>query len=352
MGVGGAERVCVSLANEFEELGHEVHIVVLNLDNDVNTQLLNKGVQVHELGVSRIRYSPLPMFKFIKREKPESMLVFGNEMGIILNKMRSLHLFKLKLVVRVLNNVNISFEKDDKVPKVVEKYLKSQQKQLADMEAVVAQCGAMKEMLLERKLVKDSQVHAIYNPVSAKVVDAASKTERSHKDSFRFTFIGRIDPQKNVKDLLEVFSDVVRRRPEAKLHIIGDGLQMDKMKALKDELNLNESVVFEGLRKDMEQVYADSDAVVLTSNYEGMPNCLIEAIACGIPVISYDCPIGPKEIVVDGTNGFLVPFLDKEIMAKKMIEAMDKEWNKEEIRKTADKFNVKSIAPKYIELLK
>lgn len=352
MGVGGAERVCVCLANEFDELGHEVHMVVLNLDNDVNTQLLNEGISVHELGVSRIRYSPLPMLKFIKKEKPDSMLVFGNEMGIILNKMRALHLFKLRVVLRVLNNVNISFEKDDKVPKVIEQYLKSQQKQLANMEAVVAQCSAMKEMLLDRKLVRESQVHAIYNPVSNKIVNATMMTNRSHQESFRFTFIGRIDPQKNVKDLLEVFNKVVEKRPEAKLHIIGDGLLMDKMKNLKDELKLGDSVIFEGLRKDMEHVYADSDAVVLTSNYEGMPNCLIEAIACGIPVISYDCPIGPREIIVDGVNGFLVPFLDKEIMAKKMIEAMDIKWDKDEIRKTASKFDVKHIAPQYIELMK
>ena len=65
MGVGGAERVCVNLANELAERGHEVHILVLNLDNDINTHLLNKRVAVHSLGVSRLRYSVFAMLKYI-----------------------------------------------------------------------------------------------------------------------------------------------------------------------------------------------------------------------------------------------------------------------------------------------
>ena len=83
MGVGGSERVCVNLANEWAERGHEVHIVVLNLNNDVNTHLLNSSVKVHELGVSRLRYAALPMLRYIRKNKPGFVFVFGEEMAII-----------------------------------------------------------------------------------------------------------------------------------------------------------------------------------------------------------------------------------------------------------------------------
>ena len=81
MGIGGAERVCVNLANEFAEMGNEVHIVVLNLDNDVNTHLLDSRVQVHPLGVSRLRYAAPAMLRYVKKYRPPFLFVFGNEMA-------------------------------------------------------------------------------------------------------------------------------------------------------------------------------------------------------------------------------------------------------------------------------
>ena len=86
MSIGGAERVCVNLANEFVKKGHEVHIVVLNLENDVNTHLLDERVQVHSLGVSRLRYSFLAIFKYVKKYRPPFMFVFGNEMAVYFQK--------------------------------------------------------------------------------------------------------------------------------------------------------------------------------------------------------------------------------------------------------------------------
>lgn len=352
MGVGGAERVCVSLANEFHRLGNEVHIVVLDLKNDVNTQLLDEGISVHPLGVSRLRYAFFPMLSFVRKEKPESMLVFGNEMGILLNTMRRLHLIQLRIVLRVLNNVNISLDKAEHVSKTVENYLKKQQKQLKDMEEVVAQCDGMRQMLLERGLVTESQVHTIYNPVSEKIVQATEKAKAERSSDYTFTFIGRIDPQKNVGDLLESFAIVHEKREHARLLIVGDGILTEEMKEKAKALGIESHVSFLGLRKDMENIYAASDAVVLTSKYEGMPNCLIEAIACGIPVVSYDCPIGPREIVVDDKNGYLVPFMDKEAMAEEMILCINKPWERSQIKESAKKFDVHAIAPKYLELLR
>ena len=88
----------------------------------------------------------------------------------------------------------------------------------------------------------------------------------------------------------------------------------------------------------------------LSSEYEGMPNCLIEGIGCGIPVVSYDCPIGPREIVVDDVNGYLVKYNDIAQLAEKMLACLQREWNEEAIRKTSEKFDVSYIADEYLEL--
>lgn len=355
MGVGGAERVCVTLANEMTNRGREVHIVVLNLDNDVNTHLLSKKCIVHSLNVSRLRYAALAMLRFVRKEKPESMLVFGSEMGIILNQLRKLHLVNIKIVQRVLNNVNISLKKEDNISPIVESYLKKQQKQLGDMDYVVAQCRSMEEMLLERELVSEDKVKCIYNPYNDKLVDLVEKARtKGHFDiraCKKVYFIGRLDPQKNLQDLIQAFASVLKYRDDVELHLVGDGLLVDKLKELTKKMGISDKVIFEGLRKDMENVYAVADLVVLSSEYEGMPNCLIEAIASGIPIVSYDCPIGPAEIVVDGQNGYLVPFMDKKQLAKKILLALEKSWDREMIKETADKFKATHITAHYLEVL-
>lgn len=354
MGIGGAERVCVNLANEMTALGREVHIVVLNLENDVNTHLLSEQCVIHSLNVTRLRYAAIPMLRFIRGEKPKCILVFGSEMGIILDQLRKVHLIKMPIIERVLNNVNISYKKEDQISPIVEKYLKKQQKHLRDMDFVVAQCKAMEIMLLDRKLVSKEKVRFIYNPYSDKIVQKVEEQRQKvsqQDDVKRISFIGRLDPQKNLNDLFEAFALVIKRIPNVELHLVGDGLLVEQHKESVKMMGFSDTIIFEGMRKDIENVYANTDVVALSSEYEGMPNCLIEAIACGIPVVSYDCPIGPAEIVDDGKNGFLVPFKDIEKLADKLTEALRLTWDKEKVRETARKFNVRSIAETYLQII-
>jgi len=355
MGIGGAERVCVNLANEFARKGHEVHIVVLNLENDVNTHLLDKSVQVHSLEVSRLRYSFFAMLRYVKKFKPPFLFVFGNEMAVILNKLKKLHLIHTPVIVRVLNNVNISLSKEDNVSPIVENYLKKAQKQLADMDHVIAQCDAMKEMLLEKKLLREDQLTRVYNPVSSDLIRKTLEIKipydkRDEERMRQIVFIGRLDPQKNLPHLIEAFAMVNRKMPNTTLRLIGNGNLTEAIRKLIEDKGLKECVSFDGVCKNMESIYSQADMIVLSSEYEGMPNCLIEGIGCGIPVVSYDCPIGPREIVVDDVNGYLVKYNDITQLAEKMFACLQREWDEEAIRKTADKFDVSYIADEYLEL--
>ena len=306
MGIGGAERVCVNLANEFADKGNEVHIVVLNLENDVNTHLLDSRVQVHSLGVSRLRYAAPAMLRYVKKYRPPFLFVFGNEMAVILKH-------------------------------------------------VIAQCDAMKEQLLEKKLVKKEQISRVYNPVSrdliAKTMEIRIPFAKREADRTReIVFIGRLDPQKNLPHLVEAFAMLHKKMPNTCLRLIGTGNLIDAIKKLVEDKGICECVIFEGVCKNMENIYAKADMIVLSSEYEGMPNCLIEAIGCGIPIVSYDCPIGPREIVVDDVNGYLVKYNDINQLAEKMEECLKCEWDEESIRRTAEKFDVSYIAKEYIDL--
>ncbi|MCR4650955.1 MAG: glycosyltransferase [Lachnospiraceae bacterium] len=351
MGIGGAERVCVNLSNELARRGHEVHIIVLNLKDDINTGYLDKSVQVHELGVSRLRYSAIPMLRYIKKIKPRFIFCFGNEMAVILNKLRKLSLIDVRIMVRVLNNINISLEKEDNVSPVVEQYLKNAQHQLADMDYVIAQCNAMGKQLTDKKVVEEARMSVIYNPVSDILIEDTEKARTEKKRGNKeIVFVGRLDPQKNPEDLIEIFDSLRAKRYDVTLRIVGGGYLEEKTKELVESKGLGERVIFDGIRKDMPQVYAGADAVVLTSNYEGMPNCLIEAIGCGIPVISYDCPIGPAEIIENDVNGYLIPMGNKDEFVDKLDMTLDRDWNRDSIKKTCDKFRVSNIADTYLTI--
>lgn len=355
MGLGGAERVCVNLADEWYDKGCEVHIVTLNLEGDINTVNLKEGIQVHELGVKRLRYAMIPMYRYIRRYRPDFMLIFGNEMAIILQKLRMLRLIDTKLIVRVLNNVNISLSKEDGISPVVENYLRSAQKTLLKMDHIVAQCMAMGKQLTDRGLVYEDRLSVIYNPVSKELTDRVTglRRDRQTADGIKeIVFIGRIDPQKNPLELLRAYAAVKENRPKTRLRFVGDGIlsQAVRDEAVRLGLETGKDVILDGVRTDMDNVYARADVIVLSSDYEGMPNCLIEAIGCGVPVVSYDCPMGPSEIVVDGVNGYLIPMGNTGALTEGMIEALDREWDSRAVTATCEKFKSDHIADKYMEI--
>ncbi len=351
MALGGAQRVCINLANEFIEQGHQVTILVLDLerDHDINTHLLDPRCKIVSLGVSRIRYAVFPMAVYLRKNKPEFILVFGNEMAIILNKLRKSHIINTKIIVRVLNNLNIRLSKDDNVSPIVENYLIKAQKNLKDMDHLIAQCTGMEEMLIEGKLATKDKVTTIYNPVSSFLINRVDRKKKTVEEK-QIVFIGRVDPQKNLTHLVQAFAKMLEKRPQTKLRLIGDGNSRESVTQLINELGISDKVTIEGINPHIEEVYAEADVVALSSEYEGMPNCLIEAIGCGIPIVSYDCPIGPAEIVVDGVNGYLVEYNNIEQLAERLIMALDKEWDEEEIKATCDKFRVENIAKKYLQV--
>ncbi len=349
MGIGGAERVCVNLANELSARGNQVHIVVLNLENDINTAQLRKEVQVHSLNVSRLRYSVLAMLQYIKRNRPPFMLVFGNEMAVVLNKLKKLHLIQTPVIVRVLNNVEISLSKEDHVSPVVENYLKRAQKQLADMNHVIAQCEAMGDMLLRKNLVEKEKMTVIYNPVSEYLIQHTQRKQTLDGEK-QIVFVGRVDPQKNLPHLVTAFAKVLQKKPNTRLRIIGDGNSKESLMKVIEELGIASRVSIEGINSHIEEVYATADVIALSSEYEGMPNCLIEAIGIGIPVVSYDCPLGPSEIIENDVNGYLVTYNDIDELAQKLLMALDKDWDTEVIKETCSKFRVGQVTDSYLEV--
>ncbi|GAB7217990.1 hypothetical protein OS42_46040 [Dickeya oryzae] len=163
--------------------------------------------------------------------------------------------------------------------------------------------------------------------------------------------IGRLEEQKCFSHAIHAFSIVHQRYPSLRLKIVGKGSQEDELKSLAMKLNIESVVDFEGFKSDVKLYYLDALATILTSKYEGFPNVLLESIALGTPIIAYDCPNGPREIIIDGVNGYLADYLNIDSLIANIFNFLEKEWIPERVRKTALCYKEDAILGEYISLL-
>lgn len=138
--------------------------------------------------------------------------------------------------------------------------------------------------------------------------------------------VGRLDVQKGYNYLIKVWEIVNRKHPEWKLNIYGEGYQRENLQRMIDSLQLNQVVTLCGASNDIVSRYNESSLFVLTSITECFSLVLLEASACGLPLVAYDCPSGPRDIITDGKNGFLIKQVgDVKTFANRVVQLIEDE---------------------------
>ena len=132
--------------------------------------------------------------------------------------------------------------------------------------------------------------------------------------------IGRLDQQKTYGALLRIFSVVNRHFPDWKLEIYGDGPEQAKLGRMIEDFGLVGVVELKGNTAHIREALLEASCFVLSSHWEGMPLVIIEAMTCGLPIVSYDCPSGPGDLIEDGVNGYLIPVGDEAAFASRIME--------------------------------
>lgn len=152
--------------------------------------------------------------------------------------------------------------------------------------------------------------------------------------------VGRLMAQKNYPLLLKSFAIVVQKHPDYELHIYGKGAELNMLETLASDLNIRSKVFFEGFCNNVHREIADSDIYVMSSDFEGMPNALMEAMGMGFPVVCTNCGGGgPKALIVHGINGMLTPVGDEKKMAENISYLIENPQFKEQLGKEAMKIN-------------
>ena len=162
-----------------------------------------------------------------------------------------------------------------------------------------------------------SGVEVIPNPVRLK---PATTSELNCK---RALAVGRFTRQKDFPSLIRAWSRVASRHADWKLDIYGSGGEYQAISAEIEKNNLSGVISLKGETKDIEKEMLSASMLIMTSLYEGFGNVIIEAMSCGLPVVSYACPCGPKDIITDGVDGYLVPPKDEETLAERICRLIE-----------------------------
>jgi len=155
-----------------------------------------------------------------------------------------------------------------------------------------------------------------------RIYERTRKIEKLIKLAPTILSIGRLVPQKGFDQLLAAFSGLVGRFPEWRLVILGEGPMRSNLEEMCDNLGLKGQVTFSGTITITEHLLRCAKIFVLPSRYEGFPNALLEAMAAGMAVVSFDCPTGPREMIEPGTNGVLVPLGKISLLESSLAELM------------------------------
>lgn len=212
-------------------------------------------------------------------------------------------------------------------------------------------------------LTKEDKLNYIakFNLKENKVVDIHNWFEPYNVTDFprnkKLVTVGRFDYQKGYDYLVQVASKVLNKKSDWTWEIYGSGSQdeVDKIKNLIKENDLQDKLFIKGLEKNQNLIYGDKGIYVMTSRYEGLPLVLLEAQQYNLPIVSFRCPTGPSEIVEDGVNGYLIDCYDTDKMSAKLLELMGDELLRQSFSEHAkdnmDKFDKNRILNQWTELI-
>ncbi|MHA1845999.1 MAG: glycosyltransferase [Promethearchaeota archaeon] len=354
---GGAERVVVNLINHLERNKYEPYLVIFEnkLDLKRNLKFPIKIVCLEKKSKWDFLKIILKLRKVIKNYKPDSVISFLQYTNIVtvLSTLYQRRNYTLIISERSYPRKYLANNLFGFIERVLMNFTYKQS------DLIIAVSKGIKIVLEEDFRIASKKIKVIYNPIPLEEVILKSKKRVEHlflkNNDFQLIIsAGRLVKLKRFDRLLKAFAIIKRYKKSARLIILGDGILKRELENLALRLNINKFVSFVGYKDNPYAWMSKAHIFALSSDYEGFPNVLIEAMACGVPVISTDCPSGPKEIITNEKNGILVPVGDERKLADGILDLLGDEKKRRrlsiEARKRVQDFEAKKIVRQYAEL--
>ena len=350
---GGAERVSLNLAQYFLKMNYKVYFILM-LSRGEFLSKVPIEIEVIDLSVHRLRQVPFAFSRAIKHLNLDAIIVnmwpltfvcaigrlFSSFKGVLLtvdhNTLSQAELYKGKGVVR----------------RYLMRFSLKLTHRLVDVSVGVS-TGVVKD-IADLSWENSSRFHVAYNPVIMKGKTAHKEIEENtfwpRSNVKKILNIGSLTPQKNQALLIKAFS-ILKKDVDAFLIILGAGDMHDELLSLAKDEGVEDSILMLGFVSDPSLYYQTADLFVLSSDYDGLPTVLIEALSFGMRIVSTDCPSGPSEILEHGQFGILSPVGDVTSLAKSMERSFYEKPEAERLKARAECFSPSVSTAKYIDLL-
>jgi len=320
---GGAERIMLNLAQGIASRGFKVDLVVGISDGPLLEQV-PQCVNLVELGASRSIYALPALIKYLRRVKPYAMLTALNRVNLMAIWAKRLTGYPTRLVVTEHNTLSVGTKNTKMLREKAYPMLANIFYPWAD--GIVGVSQGVSDDLAKTARIKRERIQVIYNPVITDEMRKKAAAPLKHPwvqpgEPPVILAIGRLSEQKNFSLLLNAFS-ILRKQQPVRLIILGEGPLRAELEAQINSLNITEDISLPGWVENPYAYMMHTDALVLSSSWEGLPTVLIEALYCQTNIISTDCPNGPQEVLAKGKYGQIVPMNDADALAQAMEKAI------------------------------
>jgi len=328
LGSGGAEKVLLTLLNNLSKEKYELHLCLIKEKGNYYDQL-DKNIAVHLLNCNSFVLSFNKLYRCIKRVDPDIILGFLSFVIVYLGLIKILFLKKKKFIAR-----------ETGLPSSRKKFLAKNSKILCTitygaMDAIISQCQYQQNELISYYKIPSYKIKQIPNPTDCNVPKYISNRS---SDKINLVAAGSLSEIKNYHSLIAAIG--LCHDESINLHIYGNGPLRDKLSQQIKNLNLQDRVFLHGFIRNLKEHFIHCDAFVITSQIEVCSNALLEAQACGLPAIAYNCPGANFEIIIEGETGFLVENNNIKMLAQIISEKnylhMDRNYIHNHIKKRYD----------------
>ena len=343
LSMGGEERVLLNVLRNLIELGYNVDLLITwnhgennlfenEIPKKVNYEFLfdnynGKSKIIKEIYRLRTKTIYLKKVEKIIEEKKYDVII---DYSSNLLKYKN---FDIKVPIFAWIHFSLTFGEKLSGEKV-EKY----KKQYKKYDKILTICDTMRDEFVEILGMDKTKVELVYNPINLEIIrkkaeNVNPKYENYLKEDY-FLQVSRLTQQKQPEHLVDIYYKLKQRGIKEKLYFIGNGEKVKLIRQKIKEYNLEDDIILLGQIENPYPFFKNAKLFLHTAKYEGLPTVLLESLAFGTPVVAYDCPTGPKDILGKNSEyGELIPLNDKDTFVKRVYELIDNNEKYENYKK-------------------
>ena len=365
LSMGGEERVLLNVLRNLVELNYDVDLLITwnhkennlfenEIPKKVNYEFLfdsynGKNKLIKEIYRIKAKTTYLKKIeKKIKNEKYDIVIDYSSNLLKYDN-------FDIKIPVFAWIHFSLTFGE-----KLTFEKIKKYKKQYKKYSKIFAITRVMKEEFINKVGIDEKKVELVYNPIDLKLIEKkAENVEKKYENYLKqdyFLHVSRLTQQKQPEHLVDIYYKLKQSGIKEKLYFIGDGEKKEIIKQKIKEYNLENDIILLGQIENPYPFFKNAKLFVHTAKYEGLPTVLLESLALGTPVVSYDCPTGPRDILGKNNEyGELISLNDKDMFVEKVLELMNSKEKYEKYKKLslirANDFSMENNKVKLKELI-